>query len=321
MDNLLYLAITILLYISFLIYFRIARIFKIVDLPNHRTMHEGATIRGAGIVILIAIVVFSLFIRAPGYYVLAGMVLVGITGFLDDLIDLSGKVRIPFQMLSILLIIAELDLLGSSLLLLLLILIVATGILNAFNFMDGINGMTGGYSLVIIASLTYVNNTIFTFIPNSFLVFILLSLIVFSFFNFRNKALCFAGDVGSLTIAYIIVYLIIKLIHETQEITYLLFLTLYGIDTIFTIIQRLILKENIFEAHRLHFFQVAVSKTGMPHLYMSIIYMVIQAIVNLVVILMVPLSFVQQMVYSVIMLLFLSIVYIALKRRMVLKAL
>lgn len=288
-----------------------------MDLPNHRTMHEGATIRGGGIVILISITLFSIFISEPGYYFIAGLTILGITGFLDDLIDLSGKIRFPIQALSVVLILIELDLTGLSLFYLFLIVILAAGTLNAFNFMDGINGMTGGYSLVTVISLIYVNNFVTDFIVNEFLYFFLLSLIIFNFYNFRKKAVCFAGDVGSLIVAFIIVYLIIKLISETHQFVFILFLTLYGIDTIFTIVQRIIKKENIFEAHRLHFFQVVVSKTGMAQLRMSGIYMFVQTIVNLIILMILQFSISSQLIYSGIMLSVLSVAYIVIKNKMI----
>lgn len=316
MNNWLYLIYAAFLIVSFLVYFKIARKYEIVDLPNHRTMHEGTTIRGGGISVFIFIVIISFFFNEPGYYFFLGLVIVGITGFLDDVIDLSGKIRFPLQVIGIVLILADLDLLSVHLAVILGILILATGTLNAFNFMDGINGMTGGYSLVTLASLTYVNNFVFTFIDNSFLYFVLISLLVFNYYNFRNSAICFAGDVGSLTVAFIIIYLIIKLVSESHEFIYILFLTLYGIDTIFTIIQRIILKQNIFEAHRLHFFQVVVSKTGISHVFMSMIYMFVQVLVNIGILMVANMLVVQQVVYSGAMLIILSIVYIAIKRKM-----
>ena len=201
-----------------------------------------------------------------------------------------------------------------------IIIVLATGTLNAYNFMDGINGMTGGYSLVTVISLIYINSYVYQFIANDFLFFFLLALVVFSFFNFRTKAVCFAGDVGSLTIAYIIVYLIIKLVSESHQFVFILFLTLYGIDTIFTIAQRIFKKENIFEAHRLHLFQVAVSKTGMPHLSMSLIFIGVQTAINLVIVRLIQLSVQQQLIYSALLLFGLSVVYSVIKKYMMKEA-
>lgn len=321
MNSWYYLIYAFLLFALSLIYFRIARKYNIVDIPNHRTMHEGATIRGGGIIIFFGIMIFSLFYEVPGIYFTLGLALTGITGFLDDLIDLSSKIRFPIQVISMLLILIDLNMLGINTWILVAIVIIATGIMNAYNFMDGINGITGGYSLITLLSLVYINTYIQNFIPNQFLFFTILALFVFNFFNFRNKAICFAGDVGSLSIAFIIIYLLIKLINETHELIYILFLTLYGIDTIFTIVQRIAMKENIFEAHRFHLFQVAVKKTEMSHLIMSLIFMVAQALINFMVILTIPMTSMQQVIYMMIMLFVLSIIYIGLKKKMMAESL
>ncbi len=317
MDSGHYLAFAVLLFAAYFVYFRVARIFSIVDHPNHRTMHEGATIRGGGIVVLITIVLFSLSVDFPGYYFITGLTALGLIGFLDDIIDLSGKVRIPIQIFSVVMMLFELDLTGINIIWFIIIVIVATGVINAFNFMDGINGMTGGYSFVTVVSLIYVNNYLSPFISNDFLSIFLLALITFNFFNFRKKAVCFAGDVGSLSIAFVLAFLIIKLVSQTQQFAFVLLLTFYGIDTIFTIVQRLLRKENIFVAHRLHFFQVVVSKTGISHLTMSVIYIILQTIVNVFIIYLIQLNMIDQLIYSGILLLILSALYIFIKIKMV----
>ena len=315
MSSWIYFVYCIVLLLLFEIYFVISRRFNIVDTPNHRTMHQGSTIRGGGVVIALAVVSCSLFLDTPGFMFFIGLVLVSIVGFLDDIVDLSLKVRFPVQVISVFLILAEIGMFDLNTAYILFIVIVATGVLNAFNFMDGINGMTGGYSMVILCSLIYVNNHIQEFIPNSFLIFSVLAMLVFSIYNFRNKAICFAGDVGSLSIAFVIIFLVLKLIVETQQPAYLFFLTLYGIDTIFTIVQRLANRENIFEAHRKHLFQVVVSRTGISHIYMSIIYMFVQAIINFVIVKLISLSITMQLIYLGILLAFLSMLYILIKRK------
>ncbi len=316
MNSGLYVASALLLFAGFLLYFRVARAYNILDVPNHRTMHEGATIRGGGIVIFIAVALYALLAGSPGWYFVAGITVMGITGFLDDLYNLTGKVRFPLQLLSMIFVLAELQLLQTNIIWLIIILIIATGALNAFNFMDGINGMTGGYATITILSMIIVNSFVQNFISNDFLYFTLLTLIVFNLFNFRKKAVCFAGDVGSLTIAFILIFILIKMIHETHQFIYILFLTLYGIDTIFTIVQRLSLRQNIFEAHRLHLFQVVISKTGMPHLRMSTIYMVLQLVINILIIQIATIPIQQQFFYAFIMLLGLSVCYIIIKKKM-----
>ena len=145
--------------------------------------------------------------------------------------------------------------------------------------MDGINGITGGYSVVVMASFWYINNYIVPFIDNYLIYIVLLSLLVFDFFNFRKRAKCFAGDVGSVSIAFIIVFLLCKLIVQEHDISYIIILLIYGVDTVLTIVHRLILKESIFVAHRKHMYQIMSNELHIPHIYVSLLYMAAQAVV------------------------------------------
>ena len=278
-------------------------------------MHVDETIRGGGVVVLLGVLIYSVLFGELSFYFSIGLCLIGVTGFLDDLIDLSSKARLIAQVISMLFILAELDMWDQHFVIAGLIILIGVGVLNAYNFMDGINGITGGYSLVTVLSLIYVNSYIHPFISNEFLLIVLVSLLVFSFFNFRNRAVCFAGDVGSLSIAFIIVFLITKLINETNQLVYILFLTLYGIDTIFTLIQRLALRENIFKAHRMHLFQVGINRTGGSHLLMSLIYAGIQIVINIIVIVTIRMTILDQALYLGTLLAVLSLIYIRLKRK------
>ena len=313
MNNLFYLAFIILLLTASFVYYKLARAFKIVDVPNHRTMHQGATIRGGGIIVLFGMVVSAIFLQYPGIYFLAGLILIGVTGFADDLVDLPGKVRFPFQVIAMLLMFMELDFFQYHWAVVGLVLVIATGVLNAFNFMDGINGLTAGYSLVLVFSLIYVNEQVQHVIESELLYCYLLAIAVFAFFNFRKRAVCFAGDVGSFTIAFINVYLLMKFIIATGQLLFVFFLTLYGIDTVFTIIQRLANRENIFEAHNKHFFQVAVRRLGFSHIQMSGLYMMVQVAINTIIILMLSYSTIHQWLVMFVMLGILSGAYIFMK--------
>lgn len=146
--------------------------------------------------------------------------------------------------------------------------------------MDGINGITGGYSLVVLGSLLYINNYLISFISNDFLVSIILAVLVFNFFNFRKKAKCFAGDVGSVSIAFIIVFILTRLIIATNDLSYIILLVVYGVDSVCTIIHRLILKENIFQAHRKHLYQIMSNELKIPHVMVSSLYMIAQGIIS-----------------------------------------
>ena len=158
-------------------------------------------------------------------------------------------------------------------------LIVCTGIINAYNFMDGINGITGGYSLVILAALAYINKEVVTFVEADFIYTVICSVLVFCFFNFRKKAKCFAGDVGSVSIAFILLFLIGRLIIGTGDFSWIVLLSVYGVDSVLTIIHRLMLHENIGLPHRKHLYQIMANELKIPHIMVSSIYMAVQAII------------------------------------------
>ena len=104
-------------------------------------------------------------------------------------------------------------------------LVVCVGATNVINFMDGVNGITAGYSLAVLLPLMLLNRAL-GFVDPSFLVVAIIGVLVFCLFNFRpkGKAKCFAGDVGSISIAFIMLFAIGRLVVMTQDVTYLIFL-------------------------------------------------------------------------------------------------
>lgn len=274
-----YLLIIIFLLAGMLIYHKVANRFKIFDVPNGRSSHTETTIRGGGVIFVLSFIITGIF--HPSYWlpVLAAFI-VGIVSFLDDQIDLSKKLRILFQTLTVSLLFIYLGLFSLfPLWSIIALYILVVGIINAFNFMDGINGITGLYSLVLLASIQYLNLYEIRFIEPDIIWFPMLSCLVFLFFNFRKQAMCFPGDVGSITIGFWIIFLLLALIMHTGNWKYLLFLSVYGVDTVLTIIQRLYLRENIFMAHRRHFFQVLANEQNVPHLVVASLYAFIQLLI------------------------------------------
>ncbi len=314
MDKIYFIAFALALVIMELIYFRIARAYDIVDKPNDRSLHKMPTIRGGGIIFPIAIVLFSLTTDEVSYYFLAALLILSIVGLLDDIKNLSRSVRFGVQALAMLIVFYDLNVVEHSWWVILILLIVATGTVNAYNFMDGINGMTSGYSLVVLASLCYINSYVTPFVNNDLLLVMMMALVVFSFFNFRTKAICFAGDVGSLSIGLAIIYLILKLMILSHNYIFVLLLAVYGTDSVLTIIHRLILKQNIFKAHRLHLYQVIISSSGIPHLVMTLIYMATQVLVSGIIIYILKGSSLQQYTTGVVVLVLLSLLYVFIKR-------
>ena len=289
-----YIITIILLFALLLVYFKIADKYNIIDKPNHRSAHTEITLRGGGIIFPIAFLLFlgsqyfnGNSITHPQNYLIfgTGLLAICIISFIDDILDLSSKIRLVFHFISVTLLlyfINAFQLLPIWAIPILFILII--GILNAYNFMDGINGMTGLYSLVVLGSLLYVNQNIAEFTENNFIIYPILASIVFLFFNFRKKAKCFMGDIGSMGIAFWVLGLLGLLIIKTQEMKYLLFLTVYGTDVVLTILERLKLKENIFEAHRRHLYQLFANEKKVSHLVVSAFYAGLQLVINLTII-------------------------------------
>ena len=158
-------------------------------------------------------------------------------------------------------------------------LIICTGIINAYNFMDGINGITGGYSLVVLLSLAYIDEEVTPFVEQDLIYTVIMSVLVFCFFNFRKKARCFAGDVGSVSIAFILLFLLGKLIIQTGDFSWIILLSVYGVDSVLTIFHRLMLHENIGLPHRKHLYQLMANELRIPHVVVSVIYMVLQFLI------------------------------------------
>ncbi|WP_228451269.1 glycosyltransferase family 4 protein [Chryseobacterium sp. ON_d1] len=268
-----------------LIYFKIADKYNIIDKPNHRSAHTQVTLRGGGIIFPIAFILFSLFNFSEvikEYWAFGlGMLAICTISFIDDVKPLSNKIRLTVQFISVVLLLYFTN--AFALIPFwawLMTFIVIVGTLNAYNFMDGINGMTGLYSLVTIGCLIYINSNIVQFTESNFIYYPALACIVFLFFNFRKKAKCFAGDVGSMGIGFWVIGLITLLIMKTQDYKYILLLSVYGIEVVLTIIERIILKENIFEAHRRHLYQLFANEKKVSHLLISFVYSFLQLVIN-----------------------------------------
>ena len=285
-----YFAVFLVLFVLELLYFRIADKFNIIDKPNHRSSHTQITLRGGGIIFPIAFLLYfassilyrkDTFLPKEYWAFGLGLLILSVISFLDDILDLSTKLRLFFHFISVSLLIYFLGILFIlPIWLLPIVFIFIIGVLNAYNFMDGINGITGFYSFVILSTLYYINQYKIIFTDVNFIIYPVLASLVFLFFNFRKKAKCFAGDVGSMSIAFWVLALLGLLVVKTQELTYLLFIGVYGIEVIFTIIQRIKLKENIFEAHRHHLYQLLVNQMKWSHLLVATLYGGVQLLIN-----------------------------------------
>ena len=273
-----YIIILVLLFVAELFYFRVADKFNIIDKPNERSSHSRITLRGGGIIFYFGALAYFLSNHWEYPWFMLALTLITFISFVDDIRSTSQGLRLVFHFTAMALMFYQWGLFSLSWWWIIIALIICTGIINAYNFMDGINGITGGYSLVILGALAYINSEITTFVEPALINTVLCSVLVFCFFNFRKKAKCFAGDVGSVSIAFILLFLTGRLIIKTEDFSWIILLSVYGVDSVLTIIHRLMLHENIGLPHRKHMYQLMANELKIPHVGVSLIYMVAQAL-------------------------------------------
>lgn len=313
-----YLILVVLLFIVELLYFKIADKFNIIDKPNERSSHSQVTLRGGGIVFYFAVLAFFIHSGFEYPWFFLGLTLMTLISFLDDVFTLSNKIRLLIHLVSVLLMFQQWGLFDLSILWVLLSLIVVIGTINAYNFMDGINGITALYSLAVLGLLAMVNFQV-NFIDPSLIYYSMIGTGVFGFFNIRIKAKCFAGDVGSVSMAFIVLFMLGMLLIKTENFIYILFLAIYGIDAVWTIVRRALKRENIFQAHRSHLYQFLSNEAKKNKLGVSIAYAVIQFIVGYLVIAVSDCSATNQIIFGIALLVGLSVVYLVLKRSLIKK--
>ena len=285
----LYLIIAVLLIAAELLYFRIANHFNIIDRPNERSSHSSIVLRGGGIVFTLSVIVWAAVMAVQGNDIVpylpfvGGLVLIAGVSFWDDVHSLPDNVRLVAQFVAMALMFWSMGIMHWDMWwIVLLALIVCVGAMNIINFMDGINGITAGYALAVLVPLLLLNRRR-GFVEGSYLVVAIIGVLVFCFFNFRpkGKAKCFAGDVGSIGIAFVLLFAIGRLIVQTGDVTYLTLLLVYGVDGCCTIIHRIMLHENLGQAHRKHAYQLMANELGMSHIVVSLLYMLMQLVVSL----------------------------------------
>lgn len=306
-----YAIVAIVLLILEFVYFKIADKFNIIDKPNQRSSHTKVTLRGGGIIFLFGAWLWAAFFGLQYPWFMVGLTMISIVSFIDDVHSVPNWIRLLVQFTAMFLMFHELGILQWNLWWMVLIAwIVCVGITNAYNFMDGINGITGAYSLAVLLPLIYVNAKT-PFIDMSLLIVTTLAVLVFCFFNFRKKAKCFAGDVGAIGIAFILIFALGKLIVAQNDFTYIVFFTIYGVDTVLTICHRIMLHEHLGEAHRKHAYQIMANELKIPHVVVSSIYMGLQLLISFGMVLL-P---VQHWVYMCIMFVICGCAYLVFMRK------
>lgn len=295
-----YLLMLILLVATELAYFRVARKFNIVDKPNERSSHSSVVLRGGGIIFIFALWVWGVFHNMQFPWFIAGVTIVAGISFVDDLHSLPDLVRFLCQVVGMSMIVLQwfLSSPGSAMaeasllikiLFLLGTLFVCVGASNVYNFMDGINGMTAAYSISVLLPLIAANAK-YHVVNDSLIIVVILADLVFAFFNFRpkGKAKCFAGDVGSVGIAYILLFMMGMLAMPKADISWLVFMVVYAVDGVMTLFHRMMLHENLGEAHRKHAYQIMANELKIGHLKVSCFYMILQLAISAAFIYLVP---------------------------------
>lgn len=276
-----------------LLYFRIADRFNIIDKPNERSSHSAIVLRGGGIIFLLGVWLWEAFFGLQYPLFLVAVTLAAGISFIDDIRSLPDGLRLVVQFVSMALLLWQVSLADESDamrdcslvvegLIFIAALIVFVGAADIYNFMDGINGITSGYSLAVMVPLIIVNRYN-PFVEESLLAVICIAILIFSFFNFRpkGKAKCFAGDVGSVGIAFILLFAIGMLIVKTGDVSWMILLLVYGVDGMLTIFHRILLHEHLGEAHRKHAYQLMANELKMDHVTVSVLYMCSQLIISI----------------------------------------
>ena len=253
---------------------------------DHNDRNRPVT--GGGIIFIIAVWLFALsepsaiFPERFGYITGCATVL-AIVSFIDDMRPLSPLLRLGIQIVTLTIPLIMVPDMTMSWIAYILLIFLGVAFVNAYNFMDGINGMTVAYSIVTLLAIGYCSKIVFP-LPN---VVTSLSMILFpttaaiGFLNFRRHEIVHCGDAGSIVMGFLILYLISSLIYATDDWSYIALIFVYGVDTGYTALYRLLHGENILKGHKLHLYQLLDSRKHVPHLYISTTYAIVQAVIDI----------------------------------------
>lgn len=239
---------------------------------------------GGGIIFLPALLWgwSSLPISTTATVTALSILLLGGISFADDLRPIGVAPRLVIQLVAIVapLITCALSqaphslLSGASALLTIpLITIYIAGFANAYNFMDGINGITALYSLVVLGTLPLIG------VPLPLVWPLIAATAVFTFCNLRRNALCYAGDIGAILMGAAIASMILL---TPCPLSALVIVSLYLTDAALTICSRLLCRQNIFRRHRRHIYQLLHYRLGVPSVPVAAAYAIVQAIINMI---------------------------------------
>lgn len=260
----------------------------LLDHPNERSSHAMPTPRGGGLAIVLVVLIagsvaaLNSSLTQSLIYLICGVVIAYI-GWRDDLHSLSPRVRFAVQGLVALVsvlgmgyfksvtipLFGQLQLGAVGFIITILWII---GLTNAYNFMDGIDGMAGGVALSAALGWMFLSSRT----NNDFVFWITLAIAAGNFgFLFHNwsPAKIFMGDVASTFLGY--TFAVLPLLSADKGGDALMLGTLlmwtFIMDAGITFIRRLLKRENVFSAHRDHLYQRLII-IGYSHAAVSLFY-------------------------------------------------
>lgn len=278
----------LLSYVSVSYIRRIALQHQILDHPTERSSHSIPMPRGGGLAIVFLVLATSFWaanqidVNRSLIYIALGAIL-ALVGWRDDLLSLSPNYRFLVQGLVATIsilglgyfrivripLLGEVDLRAVGIVITFLWII---GMINAYNFMDGIDGMAGG--VAVVAGLGWM--TLSANVNNPFVFWVALSIAATSLgFLGHNwpPAKIFMGDVASTFLGYSFAVLPLLSADQSGDAltvgTILMWIVI--MDTFMTFLRRLIKGENVFSGHRSFLFQQLVIG-GYSHGTISALY-------------------------------------------------
>lgn len=256
-------------------YIRLAQRMKIIDVPNDRSSHTSITPRGGGMVFVLAPALYH-FISQSNYPAAVLLAFpVAFVGFWDDLKGVSAKIRfLVHSAATVIFLVLNQVPYGAfpDAIVWITLFSVLVYSVNTFNFIDGVNGIL---ALSCLSGLLWIVTASRDSGDPALVIFCIafaLALFAFLIFNW-TPARVFMGDVGSGFLGFVIPALFFS-IHpasfESIVSILILFAPIY-VDCGVTLIQRLARGENVFQAHRSHFYQ-RLSRKWNSHSRVSLLY-------------------------------------------------
>lgn len=261
---------------------RYASTLGLVDVPNHRSVHQNVTPRGAGIAMMLAIILSDvLFWNEIVFTHLISFIaifLIFTVGVLDDHRDTTPKTKFFVMIIAVLLLYYDglcIDSLGVIFgihfdlgwLALPYTIFAVAGLTNAMNLADGLDGLAAGMGIVILTAFAVIGFEHHDPFISGLSLSMITALSAFLLFNW-NPAKIFMGDSGSLTLGFVIAVLWIKALPYIQPTVILFLAAIPVMDTLIVMIRRKRNGKSMFSADKLHmhhlllnFFNGNVKKT------------------------------------------------------------